>query len=136
MLNVINFKSLLKRQLSIIFYFRHFWEVVHGFSEEQKRKLIQFTTGTDRVPVGGLAKLKLIIARNGPDSDRFVYLSKWRKLSKGHFNFKDFYVSLIPVYDKGVGSKVLHLLIVREKNLPKHQKRFLFLAVVCLIFPS
>ncbi|KAL4230130.1 Ubiquitin-protein ligase E3A [Mactra antiquata] len=49
---------------------RHFWEIVHGFSEEQKRQLLQFTTGTDRVPVGGLAKLKLIIARNGPDSER------------------------------------------------------------------
>ncbi|OWF52883.1 ubiquitin-protein ligase E3A-like isoform X1 [Mizuhopecten yessoensis] len=49
---------------------KHFWEVVHSFSDEQKRKLVQFTTGTDRVPVGGLSKLKLIIARNGPDSDR------------------------------------------------------------------
>ncbi|XP_046684571.1 ubiquitin-protein ligase E3A-like [Homalodisca vitripennis] len=29
-----------------------------------------FATGSDRVPVGGLSKLKLIIARNGPDSDR------------------------------------------------------------------
>ena len=26
---------------------------------------------SDRIPVGGLAKLKLIIAKNGPDSDRF-----------------------------------------------------------------
>lgn len=49
---------------------KNFWEIVHEFSEEQKRKLLQFTTGTDRVPVGGLSKLKLIIARNGPDSDR------------------------------------------------------------------
>lgn len=49
---------------------KHFWEVVHDLPEEERRKLLQFTTGTDRVPVGGLAKLKLIIARNGPDSDR------------------------------------------------------------------
>ncbi len=27
-------------------------------------------TGSDRVPVGGFSKLKLVIARNGPDSDR------------------------------------------------------------------
>lgn len=27
-------------------------------------------TGSDRVPVGGLSRLKLMIARNGPDSDR------------------------------------------------------------------
>ncbi|ESO89420.1 hypothetical protein LOTGIDRAFT_218813 [Lottia gigantea] len=49
---------------------RNFWEVVHEFPESEKRKLLQFTTGTDRVPVGGLSKLKLTIAKNGPDSDR------------------------------------------------------------------
>ncbi|KAH3713647.1 ubiquitin-protein ligase E3A-like [Dreissena polymorpha] len=49
---------------------RDFWEAVHSFTDAQKRQLVQFTTGTDRVPVGGLSKLKLIIARNGPDSDR------------------------------------------------------------------
>ena len=51
----------------------HFWSVVHALPEEEKRKLLQFTTGTDRVPVGGLSKLKMIVARNGPDSDRWVY---------------------------------------------------------------
>ncbi|ELT89306.1 hypothetical protein CAPTEDRAFT_178426 [Capitella teleta] len=49
---------------------KHFWEVVHEFDDEQKRKLLQFTTGSDRVPIGGLSKLRLIIARNGPDSER------------------------------------------------------------------
>ncbi|XP_023210591.1 ubiquitin-protein ligase E3A-like [Centruroides sculpturatus] len=49
---------------------RSFWGIVHDFSLEQKRKLLQFTTGSDRVPVGGLSKLKLVIARHGPDSDR------------------------------------------------------------------
>ncbi len=43
---------------------------MHDFDEEKKKLLLQFTTGSDRVPIGGLAKLKLIIARNGPDSDR------------------------------------------------------------------
>jgi len=47
-----------------------FWEAVHSMDLEDKRKLLQFTTGSDRIPVGGLAKLKLIIAKNGPDSDR------------------------------------------------------------------
>ncbi|CAL1263837.1 unnamed protein product [Larinioides sclopetarius] len=47
-----------------------FWQLVHDFNLEQKRKLLQFTTGSDRVPVGGLSKLKLVIARHGPDSDR------------------------------------------------------------------
>ncbi|KAL8617103.1 hypothetical protein ACOMHN_014273 [Nucella lapillus] len=49
---------------------RHFWEVVHEFSDQDKKRLLQFTTGCDRVPVGGLSKLKFIIARNGPDSDK------------------------------------------------------------------
>ncbi|KAF4531751.1 hypothetical protein B566_EDAN014491 [Ephemera danica] len=49
---------------------RYFWDIVHKMPLESKRKLLQFATGSDRVPVGGLSKLKLIIARNGPDSDR------------------------------------------------------------------
>ncbi|XP_064865442.1 ubiquitin-protein ligase E3A-like isoform X2 [Oncorhynchus nerka] len=47
-----------------------FWETVHSFGEEDKRLFLQFTTGTDRAPVGGLGKLKMIIAKNGPDTDR------------------------------------------------------------------
>ncbi|XP_005102222.2 ubiquitin-protein ligase E3A [Aplysia californica] len=49
---------------------RNFWTVVHDMEETEKKKLLQFTTGTDRVPVGGLSHLKMIIAKNGPDSDR------------------------------------------------------------------
>lgn len=49
---------------------REFWETLHSFGEEQKRLFLQFTTGTDRAPVGGLGKLKMIIAKNGPDTDR------------------------------------------------------------------
>lgn len=49
---------------------RWFWSAVHDMDLEDKRRLLQFTTGSDRIPVGGLAKLKLIIARNGPDSER------------------------------------------------------------------
>lgn len=49
---------------------KDFWSIVHSLSLDDKRKLLQFTTGSDRVPLGGLSKLKLVIARNGPDSDR------------------------------------------------------------------
>ena len=45
---------------------------MHEFDDDQKKKLLQFTTGSDRVPIGGLSKLRLIIARNGPDSERLV----------------------------------------------------------------
>jgi len=46
-----------------------FWEVVDEFTPEQKAKLMQFTTGSDRVPVGGLDKMQFVIARSG-DVDR------------------------------------------------------------------
>lgn len=49
---------------------KDFWEIIHSFNEEQKKLFLQFTTGTDRAPVGGLGKLKMIIAKNGPDTDR------------------------------------------------------------------
>jgi len=56
--------------VSVLLFDRYFWEIVHEFTDEQKKQLLQFATGSDRVPIGGLSKLKLIIARNGPDSDR------------------------------------------------------------------
>jgi len=43
-------------------------------SLEEHKQLLSFTTGSDRVPVGGLAKLKFIIAKNGEDSDRYLLL--------------------------------------------------------------
>ncbi|XP_045483720.1 ubiquitin-protein ligase E3A isoform X1 [Harmonia axyridis] len=49
---------------------KDFWTIVHLLSDEDKKKLLQFTTGSDRVPIGGLSRLKLVISRNGPDSDR------------------------------------------------------------------
>ncbi len=45
---------------------------MHKFSIEQKKQLLMFITGSDRVPIGGLAKLKLVVARQGPDSNRYI----------------------------------------------------------------
>ena len=50
---------------------RFFWSVVNEMTLEEHKQLLNFTTGSDRVPVGGLAKLKFIIAKNGEDSDRY-----------------------------------------------------------------
>ncbi|XP_034658937.1 ubiquitin-protein ligase E3A isoform X2 [Drosophila subobscura] len=47
-----------------------FWKIVHAMPNESKRKLLEFTTGSARVPVGGLKCLRLLITRHGPDSDR------------------------------------------------------------------
>eukprot|EP00913_Durusdinium_trenchii_P007967 g7473.t1 len=46
-----------------------FWEVVHDLNPEEKRSLLQFCTGCDRAPVGGLGRLPFILSRAGPDSD-------------------------------------------------------------------
>ena len=56
--------------LACIHRHRNFWEIVREFTDVQRKKLLAFITGSDRIPVGGLAKLKLIIVKNGPDSDR------------------------------------------------------------------
>jgi hypothetical protein len=40
---------------------KNFWQVVHSMTMEQKRKLLAFTTGCDRAPVGGLGQLTLIV---------------------------------------------------------------------------
>lgn len=45
-----------------------FWEVVHSLSSPEQATLLQFATGSDRAPVGGLGKLRFILQRAGPDS--------------------------------------------------------------------
>jgi hypothetical protein len=49
---------------------KHFWRAVHSFGEDEKRLLLKFSTGSDRAPINGLASMKFVISRNGPDSDR------------------------------------------------------------------
>ena len=48
---------------------RHFWHVVNNFTHEQKKRLLSFVTGSDRVPLAGLTSISFIIQRNGPDTD-------------------------------------------------------------------
>ena len=47
----------------------HFWEVVHGFSAQQRRQLLEFVTASERVPVSGLEGLQFTVMRNGPDTE-------------------------------------------------------------------
>jgi hypothetical protein len=47
-----------------------FWKVLHNLDDEAKRKFLFFVTGSDRVPVRGLSDIRLVISRNGPDSDQ------------------------------------------------------------------
>jgi ubiquitin-protein ligase E3 A len=44
---------------------------------EEKKKLLMFCTGSDRVPIRGLSNLVFVISRNGPDSDRLPTAHTW-----------------------------------------------------------
>jgi ubiquitin-protein ligase E3 A len=47
-----------------------FWEVVNSFTIEQKKKLLVFSTGSDRSPIGGLQNLNFVIVKHGDEDDR------------------------------------------------------------------
>lgn len=51
---------------------RWLWEVLESFDEKQKRQFLQFVTGADRAPVGGLGSLtpRFKIMKNGGHSKR------------------------------------------------------------------
>ncbi|KJZ73774.1 hypothetical protein HIM_06892 [Hirsutella minnesotensis 3608] len=44
---------------------KDFWSIVKRFDDRMKRKLLEFVTASDRVPVGGMVNLQFIIQRNG-----------------------------------------------------------------------
>ncbi|ELQ75205.1 E3 ubiquitin protein ligase, partial [Trachipleistophora hominis] len=47
-----------------------FWKIFEEYSLEDKKKLLMFITGNERVPVTCTENWKLIIVRNGCDTDR------------------------------------------------------------------
>ncbi|KAJ3256240.1 hypothetical protein HK103_005603 [Boothiomyces macroporosus] len=47
-----------------------FWEIVHEMDLQQKQRLLEFVTASDRIPLKGLQSLVFVIQRNGPDTDR------------------------------------------------------------------
>ncbi|TBU06431.1 HECT domain-containing ubiquitin-transferase [Hamiltosporidium magnivora] len=49
---------------------QNFWEIFTEFDSENRKKLLQFITGNDRIPVSGPESLKLVIMKNGCDTDR------------------------------------------------------------------
>lgn len=65
---------------------RWFWSVAHQFTEPQKRLLLQFATGSDRSPVGGLKDLGFVIAKAGGEPGRLPTASTC------------FNVLLLPIY--------------------------------------
>ncbi|RYP03319.1 hypothetical protein DL764_005215 [Monosporascus ibericus] len=50
---------------------RDFWAVVRRFDPAMRRRLLEFVTASDRVPVGGLRNVQFVVQRNGEEnSDR------------------------------------------------------------------
>ncbi|EDO40302.1 predicted protein, partial [Nematostella vectensis] len=47
-----------------------FWNVFNEMTNHQKKALLMFVTGSDRVPLKGLSNLTFIIQKHGQDSDR------------------------------------------------------------------
>ncbi|KAK3682620.1 hypothetical protein B0T22DRAFT_290194 [Podospora appendiculata] len=49
---------------------RDFWSIVRKFDDETKRRLLEFVTASDRVPVGGMEKILFVLQKNGDDDTR------------------------------------------------------------------
>jgi ubiquitin-protein ligase E3 A len=47
-----------------------FWEVLHSFDPEQKKRFLLFSTGSDRSPLRGLKDLRFILSRQAADDLR------------------------------------------------------------------
>ncbi|KAH7824563.1 putative ubiquitin-protein ligase E3A [Monocercomonoides exilis] len=47
-----------------------FWEVVREFSGNERERFLHFVTSCSRAPIGGLKTMKLILQRNGPDTEQ------------------------------------------------------------------
>ncbi|KAK4197353.1 putative ubiquitin-protein ligase E3A [Triangularia verruculosa] len=48
---------------------RDFWSIVKRYDEDMKRKLLEFVTASDRVPVGGMKYVVFNIQKNGVEND-------------------------------------------------------------------
>lgn len=46
---------------------RDFWSIVKRYDDRMKRKLLEFVTASDRVPVGGLRNLQFVVQKNGEE---------------------------------------------------------------------
>ncbi|KAG6035014.1 hypothetical protein E4U41_006280 [Claviceps citrina] len=47
---------------------RDFWSILKKFDQSMKRKLLEFVTASDRVPVGGVKNMQFVIQRNGEEA--------------------------------------------------------------------
>ncbi|KAF1795849.1 Nucleotide-binding alpha-beta plait domain [Phytophthora cactorum] len=91
------FNVFLRRPTPIISYFgRDFWIIVHALPLEDKKKLLRFATGSDRVPIRGLSNLVFVISRNGPDSDRLPTAHTCQPAAAAALSPCTAYVAMLP----------------------------------------
>ncbi|KAK4454067.1 ubiquitin-protein ligase E3A [Podospora aff. communis PSN243] len=48
---------------------RDFWSIVKRYDDNMKRKLLEFVTASDRVPVGGVKNMMFILQKNGTEDE-------------------------------------------------------------------
>ncbi|KAM5350572.1 hypothetical protein ACJ41O_007077 [Fusarium nematophilum] len=46
---------------------KDFWSIVKRYDDRMKRRLLEFVTSSDRVPVGGMKNLQFVIQKNGEE---------------------------------------------------------------------
>ncbi|PHH89163.1 hypothetical protein CDD83_6575 [Cordyceps sp. RAO-2017] len=46
---------------------KDFWSIIKKYDDRMKRKLLEFVTASDRVPVGGIRNLQFIVQKNGEE---------------------------------------------------------------------
>ncbi|KAI1482183.1 hypothetical protein F4774DRAFT_372031 [Daldinia eschscholtzii] len=47
---------------------RDFWSIVKRYDDRMRRKLLEFVTASDRVPVGGMANIQFVVQKNGEET--------------------------------------------------------------------
>lgn len=78
---------------------KNFWAVLHELSLEEQKRFLFFATGTDRAPIGGLARIGLVISKHGEEN----------RLPASHTCFS--VVLLAPTPDLEKMRKAIHIVI-------------------------
>ena len=84
---------------------KRFWKVVHEMDAEKQRKLLTFVTGSDRAPIDGLSKLRMVITKSGSETDR---------LPSAHTCFN--HLLLPPYKSKKIMKKNLYIAIEQSEG--------------------
>ncbi|KAK7747288.1 hypothetical protein SLS53_001541 [Cytospora paraplurivora] len=48
---------------------KEFWSIVKRYDDRMKRKLLEFVTASDRVPVGGVKNIQFVVQKNGEEGE-------------------------------------------------------------------